>query len=290
MAVIESGSDHSATADDQVRSTEESIPGNFDPNVSVTTDAINKANQAYFDSIKRAKQPPTKTTEGDLPEMILPVKQFNQWDSETDEGMRMCGSSAMSMLVHFLAPGLIPAEKVKQAGFNQLDDYYLKELIEARGDNTNNPYAHLRVLTELGFRVELRKNLTFADIDRQLQQGIPVPMPINHHGPSSSPDKERWHWILCVGKSENQESKAHVYNDPFGELDNKNGGYRMGDGARMQYSDANMLPRWHSDGPGQGWGMMISLPLPKVKSVVPVEVASRKPSIAAKKVVPPANK
>ncbi len=103
MAVIESGSDHSATADDQIRSIEDSIPGSFDPNVSVTTDAINAANQAYFDSIKQAKQPPTKTTEGDLPEMILPVKQFNQWDSETDEGMRMCGSSAMSMLFFPLA-------------------------------------------------------------------------------------------------------------------------------------------------------------------------------------------
>jgi len=193
--------------------------------------------------------------------MMLKVKQMNQWDSATDEGQRMCGSSTMAMLVHFLAPGLITQAQISAAGYSQLDDYWLKVLIEGRGRNTNDPYAHLAALQRLGFHAELRTNCNFADVDAQLAAGIPVPMPINHHGPAGSPDKGRWHWILCCGKA----SFAHDYNDPYGELDVANGGYRMGNGGGQRYSDKNLRPRWESDGPGQGWAMMVRPPFPKAK-------------------------
>lgn len=233
----------------------------FNPNKSVTQSAIDQANEASrkFERERKQKQSESLTTEKEnFKPMILAVKQMNQWDSKTEEGPRMCGSSVMAMAWNFLSPTTVHHE-----GWDQLDDYYLKELIEKAGGNTNNPLDHVRALQHLGFNCELRKDCSWATIDRQLQQGIPVPMPIAHHGSSSAPDLERWHWILAVGKPDDPRSKAHIFNDPFGELDVKNGGYQMGDGARMQYSDANLTPRWQTDGPNKGWAILFKEPFPK---------------------------
>lgn len=226
-------------------------------------DEVTRQWQQYEAKLKRDRQLAESNEREKVKKLILPVKQFNQWDSETDEGQRMCASSVHAMALHYLAPGLITQQMLRDTGYSQLDDFYLKELVEANGGNTNDPDFHQRVLEALGFRVQLVKNASWALIDSQLRDGIPVPMVIAHHGHVSKPDISRWHWILCRGIVENPQSKAHIYNDPYGELDVVNGGYRMGNGASMQYSDRNLTPRWQTDGPNQGWAMIIKRPFPK---------------------------
>ena len=212
----------------------------------------------------------------------LPVKIFQQWDSETNEGHRMCASSVMSMAIHYLSPGLISQKQINDAGYSQLDDYYLKELIEKQGGNTNDPEFDVKVLRQLGFNDSLMKDGSWQVVDRQLQEGIPVPLVIAHHGPSSSPDVSRWHWILCRGAV--SASKSHVFNDPAGELDVRNGGYHTSDnGNAMQYSDQNLTPRWQTDGPNRGWYIKLLAPFPKAKAAAPVAVKKEAPAPKLKK-------
>jgi len=205
----------------------------------------------------------------------LLVKPFRQWDSETDEGNRMCASSTMSMALNFLSPGLITQKEINDAGFSQLDDYYLKQLIEKQGGNTNDPEFHVKVLRQLGFNASLQKNGDWNQVNQLLLDGIPVPMVIAHHGPASSPDVARWHWILCRGYVSG--SKSHIYNDPNGELNVRDGGYVGSDGSALQYSDLNLTPRWQTDGPGRGWFIKLEKPFPKPGSrVVPQKPAPKK--------------
>jgi hypothetical protein len=50
---------------------------------------------------------------------------------------------------------------------------------------------------------------------------------------------------------------AGIFNDPYGELDNRQGGYeRVGSGGHfVAYSWRNWLPRWEVEGAGTGWVM-----------------------------------
>lgn len=250
----------------------------FNPNndPSLSQSSLELVNQRWRDYKKHINEQENRKK---VTKLILPVKQFNQWDSETEKGQVMCASSVVSMLIHYLSPGLITQEMLKDAGYSQLDDFYLKELVEANGGRSNDPEFHIKVLTALGFQAELAKNGNFATVDALLRDGIPVPMAIAHHGHASNPDTERWHWILCRGICENPQSKAHIYNDPYGELDVLNGGYRMGDGSSMQYSDRNLGPRWMTDGPNRGWYIKVTPPFPKAK----VQTVAPKPPDKPKK-------
>lgn len=232
-----------------------------DPNLSQShLDEVNKQwleyNKARQDSLQETK----KRT---VVKLILPVKQMFQWDSKTENGNGMCASSVMSMAINFLSPGLITQEMLKEAGWSQLDDFYLKELIEKNGGKTTDPQFHIKVLNALGFRAELSTHGSWDLIDRQLHEGIPVPMAIAHHGHVSRPNLEKWHWILCRGKTEDPKSKAHIFNDPWGELDVVNGGYDVGPrGTSIQYTDKNLTPRWQTDGPNRGWCVLFKRPFP----------------------------
>ena len=240
-----------------------------DPSLSQESlEQVNERWRQYRKALNQNQQNLTNQTskKETVKQLILPVKQFNQWDSQTEEGQRMCASSTVSMAINYLSPGLITQEMLKETGYSQLDDFYLKELVEKNGGNTNNPDFHIQILTALGFQAHLAKNCSWATIDAQLRDGIPVPMVIAHHGHVGNPDLERWHWILCRGISENPQSKAHIYNDPYGELNVVSGGYQMGNGASMQYSDKNLTPRWQTDGPNRGWAIIIKPPFPKAKA------------------------
>jgi hypothetical protein len=52
-----------------------------------------------------------------------------------------------------------------------------------------------------------------------------------------------------------------VFNDPYGELNNPDGGYvRVGRGGHaVGYSWRHWLPRWEVEGPGTGWFMSYRL-------------------------------
>jgi hypothetical protein len=65
------------------------------------------------------------------------------------------------------------------------------------------------------------------------------------------------HWILAVG----HQPGRGVFNDPYGELNNPDGGYvRVGRGGHaVGYSWRHWLPRWEVEAPGTGWFMSYRL-------------------------------
>ena len=172
----------------------------------------------------------------------LKVPYFAQNDSDTDEGFRMCFSSACAMALDYLCPGVLKGHK---------DDFYL-ERVNEYGDSTD-PYAQLYALESFGLDSEFRQDLVLSDIKDQLHKGYPVPIGILHEGPSSGPIGEG-HWVTVVGFDEDYL----IVNDPNGELDVLNGGYlNHTNGNHQHYSYQNLLPRWSVEGEGSGWGIIV---------------------------------
>lgn len=176
----------------------------------------------------------------------LKVKYFPQRDSATAHANRMCFSSSCAMMADYLKPNAIQVAE-------QEDDYYMKAYVFKYGDTTN-PQAQIMALKDLGIDAKFRKNLSQADIEEQINKGIPVPIGILHHGHVSAP-KEGGHWIVVIGYD--KKAGQYIVHDPFGELDLINGGYYGStNGAFQRYSYANLNRRWMIEGMGSGWGII----------------------------------
>jgi hypothetical protein len=177
--------------------------------------------------------------------LILNVPQYYlQTDSRTAHADRMCFSSTMAMGVKYLWPQAL-------LGSNA-DDDYLRTVLKY-GDTTN-PTAQIRAAAEYKVAATFHKNGSVRSLRDRLAAGLPVPVGFLHHGPASAP-RGGGHWVLLIGLTETHG----VFHDPYGELDNVNGGYpRRGVGGRaVQYSLRNWLPRWEVEGRGTGWFMDI---------------------------------
>jgi hypothetical protein len=128
------------------------------------------------------------------------------------------------------------------------DDDYLKRVLQF-GDTTEYT-AQVKALQTYGVNAKFSTNGSRQVIESEINKGYPVAVGFLHHGPSSAP-RGGGHWILAVGYTD-----THIIcHDPYGELDNVNGGYaKIGSGGKeVQYSWKNWLPRWEVDGPGSGW-------------------------------------
>lgn len=176
----------------------------------------------------------------------LAVPYFYQFDSETDQGGRMCFSSSCAMLVAFLRPGVLH-------GPNEDDDYLRR--VQRFGDTTNAE-AQLKALASFGVQAAFGQGLGFDDVDALLGQGIPVPVGILHRGHVTAPSGGG-HWIVIIGRNGIGD---YVVNDPAGDLDLINGGYVGKAGAGLVYSRANLGRRWQVEGPGTGWGIRARRP------------------------------
>lgn len=172
---------------------------------------------------------------------LLPVKQYYpQTDSRTTHGNRMCFSSTCAMGLKFLLP-----ESLK--GSNA-DDDYLKRVLQF-GDTTSSS-AQVQALKTYGITGKFGTNGSRQFLQSEIDKGYPVAVGFLHHGPSSAP-RGGGHWVLAVGYTD-----THIIcHDPYGELDNVNGGYvKIGSGGKqVSYSWRNWLPRWEVDGPSTGW-------------------------------------
>jgi hypothetical protein len=170
---------------------------------------------------------------------ILNVPYYSQRDNYRDAS-RTCFSSSCAMLCKFLKPTSIKG-----------DDDYIKEVFK-RGDTTD---AAIQVQTLKYFGVSSRfaTNLSFSTLDSLLSQGIPVPVGILHHGPSSAPSGSG-HWIIVIGKDGND----YVCNDPWGTLTDSTGVYNSTNGAKVKYSKQMLSRRWTVEGDGTGWGIVAS--------------------------------
>lgn len=183
--------------------------------------------------------------EGDL---VLPVPYYSQLNSDTAHALRMCQSSSCAMLVKALRPGAL-SDRVNA------DDDYLARVFQY-GDTVDSG-AQLRAMRHLGLQVEYRQDLSWADVDRQLGRGVPVPIGILHHGHVSQPNGGG-HWVVVVGRR--ADGTAYYVHDPAGELDLVAGRYIGTDGKSQLYSRENLGRRWMAEGPGTGWGFIARKP------------------------------
>lgn len=172
---------------------------------------------------------------------VLPVRQYYlQTDSQTRHSYRMCFSSTCAMAVKYLMPDALKGSNA--------DDTYLKTVLKY-GDTTDAS-AQIKACRDFGVLATFYRNGNKSILLSELKQGYPVATGILHHGPVSEP-RGGGHWMLCIG----DDGTHGVFHDPYGELDNVNGGYvRIGSGGQnVKYSWQNWLRRWEVDGPKTGW-------------------------------------
>lgn len=176
-----------------------------------------------------------------MADLLVNVKQFYpQTDSETSQADRMCRSSTVAMGIKFLKPNSL-------RGVNG-DDKYLQKLLTF-GDTTF-PEPHVKAAATYNVGLVNYTNGVIEDLLSELRAGYPVGVAILHHGPVDAP-RGGGHWMLLVGATETHG----IFHDPYGELDNVNGGYdRIGPfGKFIKYSWINWLKRWSPEGVGHGY-------------------------------------
>lgn len=187
---------------------------------------------------------PTVLAEDEPFSFPLDVPYFYQRDSRTGHGERMCFSSSMAMAMEYLDENAIQGD----------DDWYLHEVFKY-GDSVSSD-AQLAAARSLGFEVDFHMNGTEQDLLNQLDEGIPVPVGILHHGSIDRPTGGG-HWVCLIGYD---EKYFHVH-DPFGELSLVSGGYpKHGptDGKNQRYTRKNLMKRWLIANDHDGWYMRFS--------------------------------
>ena len=171
----------------------------------------------------------------------LPLPWFDQLNSSTDEGRRMCFSSSCAMLLAFLKPGVL-------SGLNG-DDQYLAR-VHQFGDTTD-PAAQIQALTSYGINARFTNRASFSTLEEQIDAGIPVPCGYLHRGPINRPGGGG-HWLIVVGIT-----PTHlIVHDPFGEADLVNGATLGGIARFCRYSRRNFGWRWMVEGEGSGWAVL----------------------------------
>lgn len=174
--------------------------------------------------------------------LIEKVPYFSQRDSTVaGQAMRMCFSSSCAMLAAHLRPNELRGATA--------DDVYLKRVLQY-GDTTDAA-AQIKALEFYGIKARFVQNIGWEELERQLDNGVPVPCGFLHHGPSNAPAGDG-HWLTVIGYT----SAAVIVHDPFGEMDVVRGTYLSSRGARQAYSRKNWGPRWLVEGPKSGWAIL----------------------------------
>ena len=172
----------------------------------------------------------------------LQVPWYAQMDSaDREQAARMCFSSSCAMLLQYLKPGTLK-------GANG-DDQYLKR-VQSYGDTTD-PTAQIRALSSFGIKARFTKVCGFAELQQQIDRGVPVPCGFLHRGPVSAPTGGG-HWLIVVGYT----TDHLIVHDPFGEADLVNGTTLGGVARFARYSRRNFGPRWMVEGNNTGWAII----------------------------------
>lgn len=220
-------------------------------------DAENKKVYLRFpnDGRKKVVEPTkeAKATIEKVSKVWLPTTYQSQYDSNTDEGGRMCWSSTGTMLAEAHKPGILKNHPKRQPG-EQLDDFYLRIVQVILGGNTTDPQSHLRAMKWLGLPAHYAQDGTYAKLVELLNKGIRVGCGVLHHGYFSRPTGGG-HWMAVTGYRENGDLNCC---DPAGRMDLINGGYPgLGSGSNVAYNKLQWLSRWMVDG-SPGWYFWIS--------------------------------
>jgi GH24 family phage-related lysozyme (muramidase) len=195
--------------------------------------------------IYRSKVEPPKST-------ILDVPYFPQTDNYTLPDTT-CNSSSMAMCVEYLKPGTLTGEKG--------DDEYLRRVLKIGSSESHT--VQTKVLESYGIYSVWRTDLTFKDLDDQLNKELPVPIGILHKGPLSAP--YGGHIIVVIGKTSDGN---YVVNDSYGNLLD---GYTTNvyNGKRVVYPRSVLEKRWTVKNPNDGWGRVFITGRSEAASRVP---------------------
>ena len=190
--------------------------------------------------------------------VLLPVKQYYpQTDSATGHGDRMCYSSTCAMAIKYLRPDALKGSNA--------DDDYLRTVLKY-GDTTSST-SQVKACQQYGVFATFYTKGTKQALINELKAGYPVATGILHKGHVSKP-VGGGHWMLLIG----DEGDKGVFHDPYGEMDNVNGGYvTIGRGGKdVRYTWRNWLPRWEVEGKGTGWFMTFR-PTQQTRPIATVE-------------------
>ena len=187
---------------------------------------------------------PVKEPEWSEVDFPLDVPYFYQHDSATSHGGRMCYTSSMAMALDYIDPDKIDGD----------DDWYLN-IVLYYGDTVSSE-AQVAAARSLGYSCDFVMDGSEGRLIELLDQGIPVPIGILHHGPVDHPSGGG-HWICLIGYD---EKYFHVH-DPAGELNLVGGGYPKSgptDGKNQRYTRKNLMKRWLIANDNDGWLMDLS--------------------------------
>lgn len=207
--------------------------------LNVLWDGLTPSARDWFVTAYRGSQAPTEAAEEEEDFFPLDVPYFAQYDSATNQGGRMCFTSSMAMALDYLDPDAIDGD----------DDWYLN-IVLYFGDTVSS-VAQERAARSLGYDATFRMDGTEEDLFSKLDQGIPVPIGILHHGSVDNPTGGG-HWVCLIG----YDDTHFMVHDPAGELDLINGGYPYGrSGESQRYSRKNLIKRWNIANNHDGWWM-----------------------------------
>lgn len=169
----------------------------------------------------------------------------------------MCWSSTCAMAIKYLRPDALKGSNA--------DDDYLRTVLKY-GDTTSST-SQVKACQQYGVFASFYTKGTKQSLINELKAGYPVATGILHKGHVSKP-VGGGHWMLLIG----DEGDKGVFHDPYGEMDNVNGGYvSVGSGGKdVRYSWKNWLPRWEVEGKGTGWFMTFR-PMQQARPETPVE-------------------
>jgi hypothetical protein len=190
------------------------------------------------------EEAPVEVTKSPIVDEVLDVPYFYQRDSKTGHGERMCFSSSMAMALDYMDPEAIDGD----------DDWYLG-IVQYFGDTTSST-AQVKAARSLGYDASFHADGRQQDLEKLLDDGVPVPIGVLHKGPVDHPTGGG-HWICLVGHNDTE----FIVHDPFGEMDLIGGGYiKTGptDGKFIRYSKKNLMKRWNIANDHDGWYVKVA--------------------------------
>lgn len=212
---------HRAAVDDLVRVLEQKAPELLEDN-------------ANWVRIYRAPKETPKPSG-----ILLNVPWFPQTDNFALPDST-CNSSACAMCLEFLKPGSLPPGP-------KGDDAYLRKVL-AIGKSTDHG-VQTRVLRSYGVESVFRYDMTFADLDKELEAGRPVVIGFLHRGPEHAPTGSG-HMITVIGKTDGGD---YWVRDPYGNL-YENYVTPVANGRQVVYKKSTLEKRWTVKHPADGWG------------------------------------
>ena len=182
-------------------------------------------------------------------DLLLPVPYYPQTDNYTEPD-RTCNSSCCAMTLEYFRPGTLLGPKG--------DDDYIRKVF-AVGDTTDHS-VQTKVLKDYGVDSEFKYNLSFDDLDKELEEKRPVVLGILHRGTLSAPTGG--HMIVLIGKNAKGQ---YIVHDPYGDLYD---GYTSSvyNGRSAIYERHVLEARWTVDGPRTGWGRIFYASVEKKQS------------------------